>query len=102
METALLLLQKRLGFSPKNRRLSVHGKAKSEDNFWACKRKKNMKQDKTQPGTKIKMAVFWVVAPYSLVEVHRRFRGSCFLHYQGDSPARIRFVIDLIINSDIS
>jgi hypothetical protein len=26
------------------------------------------------------MAVFWVVAPCSLVEIHRRFRGSWFLH----------------------
>jgi hypothetical protein len=28
-----------------------------------------------------KMAVFWVVAPCSLVEVHRRFRGVFCLHY---------------------
>jgi hypothetical protein len=26
-----------------------------------------------------KMAVFWVVAPYSLVEVYQRFRGPCCL-----------------------
>jgi hypothetical protein len=32
------------------------------------------------------MAVFWVVAPCSLVEVYQRFRGPCCLHYQGDSP----------------
>jgi hypothetical protein len=32
----------------------------------------------------MKMAVFWVVAPCSLVEVYRRFRGSCCLHHQGD------------------
>jgi hypothetical protein len=31
-----------------------------------------------------KMTVFWVVAPCSLVEVYRRFRGSCFVHHQGD------------------
>jgi hypothetical protein len=30
----------------------------------------------------IKMAVFWVVAPCSLVEVHRSFRGACCLLYQ--------------------
>jgi hypothetical protein len=29
-----------------------------------------------------KMAVFWVVAPCSLVEVYRRFRGPCCLHHQ--------------------
>jgi hypothetical protein len=32
----------------------------------------------------IKKAVFWVVAPCSLVEVYRRFRGACCLHHQGD------------------
>jgi hypothetical protein len=30
----------------------------------------------------MKMAVFWVVAPCSLVEVYRRFRGACCLSYQ--------------------
>jgi hypothetical protein len=30
-----------------------------------------------------KMAVFWVVAPCSLIEVYQRFRGPCCLHYQG-------------------
>jgi hypothetical protein len=29
----------------------------------------------------MKMAVFWVVAPCSLLEVCRRFRGYCFLHH---------------------
>jgi hypothetical protein len=28
----------------------------------------------------LKMAVFWVVAPCSQVEVYRRFRGACSLH----------------------
>jgi hypothetical protein len=31
----------------------------------------------------MKMAVFWVVGPCSVVEVHRRFRGACCLHNQG-------------------
>jgi hypothetical protein len=30
------------------------------------------------------MAVSWVVAPCSLVEVYQRFRGPCCLHHQGD------------------
>jgi hypothetical protein len=34
--------------------------------------------------TSMKMAVFWVLAPRSLVEVYQRFRGSCCLHHQGD------------------
>jgi hypothetical protein len=33
----------------------------------------------------MKMAVFWVVAHYSLVEVYQRFRGPCCLHHQGDN-----------------
>jgi hypothetical protein len=31
-----------------------------------------------------KMAVFWVVAPCSVVEVYQRSRGPCCLHHQGD------------------
>jgi hypothetical protein len=31
-----------------------------------------------------KMAVFWVVAPRSVVEVYRHFRVPCFLRHQGD------------------
>jgi hypothetical protein len=31
-----------------------------------------------------KMAVLWIVAPCSLVEVYQRFRGPCCLHHQGD------------------
>jgi hypothetical protein len=30
------------------------------------------------------MTVFWDVAPCSLVEVYRRFRGACCLHHQGN------------------
>jgi hypothetical protein len=32
----------------------------------------------------MKIAVFWVVVPCSLVEVYRRFRGACCLQHQGD------------------
>jgi hypothetical protein len=35
----------------------------------------------------MKMAVFWVVAPYSLVEVYQRFRGTSCLHHQGKAIA---------------
>jgi hypothetical protein len=34
----------------------------------------------------IKMAVFWGVAPCSVVEVYRRYRGIFCLHHHGDSP----------------
>jgi hypothetical protein len=30
------------------------------------------------------MAVFWVVTPCNLVEIYRRFRGTCCPHHQGD------------------
>jgi hypothetical protein len=32
----------------------------------------------------MKIAVFRLVAPCSLVEVYRRFRGGCYLQSQGD------------------
>jgi hypothetical protein len=34
-----------------------------------------------------KIAVFWVVAPCSLVEVYGRFRGPCCLHHKGDKSS---------------
>jgi hypothetical protein len=37
----------------------------------------------------MKMAVFWVVAQCSLVEVYQRFRGPCCLHHQGDDRVRL-------------
>jgi hypothetical protein len=38
------------------------------------------------------MAVFWVVAPCSLVEVYQRFGGPCCLHHQGDLNLHLRLV----------
>jgi hypothetical protein len=32
----------------------------------------------------MKMTVFWVVAPGSVVEVYRRFRDACCLHHLPD------------------
>jgi hypothetical protein len=32
----------------------------------------------------MKMAVFWVIAPCSLVEIYQSVRGPCCLHHQGD------------------
>jgi hypothetical protein len=40
-----------------------------------------------------KMAVFWVVAPCSLVEVYQRFRGPCCLHHQGDEYIKDGFEV---------
>jgi hypothetical protein len=36
----------------------------------------------------MKMDVFWVVAPCSLVEVYQRFRDACCFHRQGDDDGR--------------
>jgi hypothetical protein len=47
----------------------------------------------------MKMAVFWVVAPCSLVEVYQRFRGPCCLHHQGDEYPSI-FVLTAVRTSN--
>jgi hypothetical protein len=36
------------------------------------------------------MAVFWVLAPYTMVWVYQRFRGLYRLHHQGDEWSRAR------------
>jgi hypothetical protein len=37
----------------------------------------------------LKMAVFWVIAPSSLVEVYQHFRGPCCLHHHpGDGGSK--------------
>jgi hypothetical protein len=37
----------------------------------------------------IKMTVFWEVAPCSLIEIERRFRGAYCLHRQGDVSSQL-------------
>jgi hypothetical protein len=37
----------------------------------------------------VMMAVFWDVAPCSLVEVYQPFTGPCCLHHQGDEDRYI-------------
>jgi hypothetical protein len=32
----------------------------------------------------MKMVVFWVVVPYSLVDIYYTFRGAYSLHHQND------------------
>jgi hypothetical protein len=41
----------------------------------------------------MKIAVFWVVAPCSLVEVYQRFRGPCCLHHQGATTQKTAIFI---------
>jgi hypothetical protein len=35
----------------------------------------------------MKMAVFWVLAPWSLAEVYQHFRGPCCIHHQDDEDS---------------
>jgi hypothetical protein len=47
------------------------------------------------------MAVFWVVAPCSVVEVHQRFRGPFCLHHQGATTQKtVIFVLTAVRTSD--
>jgi hypothetical protein len=49
-----------------------------------CHSVQNQARFQVLTAASMKMAVFWDVAPCSLVEVYRRFRGACCLHHQGD------------------
>jgi hypothetical protein len=54
----------------------------------------------------MKIAVFWVAAPCSLVEVYQRFGGPCCLHHQGDHRRRREnlksyFVIRMIESKEV-
>jgi hypothetical protein len=53
-----------------------------------CLQNKRLERCRYTTNSDIKMAVFWVVAPCSLVEVYHRFRGPCCLNHQGDETHR--------------
>jgi hypothetical protein len=55
----------------------------------SCSSRSSVSEEHLMGQTKSKMAVFWIVAPCSLVEVHQRFRGPCYLHHQVDMRHRI-------------
>jgi hypothetical protein len=40
------------------------------------------KAEELEDNIEMKTAVFWAVAPCSLVEIYRRFRGAFCLHHQ--------------------
>jgi hypothetical protein len=40
----------------------------------------------------MKMTVFWVVAPCSLIEVYQRFRGPCCLRHQGPDDGSSKYL----------
>jgi hypothetical protein len=44
------------------------------------------------------MAVFWDVAPCSLVEVYQRLRGVCCLHHQGDEMMEAISTSETLVN----
>jgi hypothetical protein len=46
----------------------------------------------------MKMAVFWVVTPCSLVEVYQRFRGTCYLRHQGDGMMEAASTSETLVN----
>jgi hypothetical protein len=48
----------------------------------------------------MKIAVFWVVAPCSLVEVYQRFRGPCCLHHQGIAQKTAIFILTAVRTSN--
>jgi hypothetical protein len=48
------------------------------------------------------MAVFWVVAPCSLVAVYRPFRGTCCIHHQGDASSIIALMMEATGSSETS
>jgi hypothetical protein len=50
----------------------------------------------------LKMAVFWVVAPCSLVEIYRRFRDACCLYNQGDQASIIALITEGASTSETS
>jgi hypothetical protein len=53
----------------------------------------------------LKVAVLWVVAPYSLVDVYRRFRSAYWLYYLGDDEATTQqiaaFILSAVMNSNL-
>jgi hypothetical protein len=49
-----------------------------------------------------KMAVFWVVALCSLVQVYHCFRGTCCPHHQGDPASIFGLMMEAASTSDTS
>jgi hypothetical protein len=49
----------------------------------------------------MKMIVFWVVAPCSLVEVYQRSRGVCCLHHQGDRGVITQKTVIFLTNTQL-
>jgi hypothetical protein len=48
-----------------------------------CRLDRNKNRGDMKELITVKMSVSWIVAPCSLVEVYRRFRGIFWIHHQG-------------------
>jgi hypothetical protein len=46
----------------------------------------------------MKMAVFWVATPYSLVEVYRRFRGTFYLQHTIAEMMEAASTCEMLVN----
>jgi hypothetical protein len=68
-------------------RIYLQKTVKQEYISFASKKKKLLSNARLKHTGKIiwrmKMAVLWVIAPCSMIELHRRFRGASCLHHQG-------------------
>jgi hypothetical protein len=49
----------------------------------------------------MKMAIFWIVALCSLLEVYHHFRGPCYLHHQGDDDGGNALMMEAARTSEI-
>jgi hypothetical protein len=59
------------------------------ENYKLCNRPIKKSDFEVLTAASMKIAVFWVVAPCSLVEVYQRFRGPCCLHHQDDDTKSV-------------
>jgi hypothetical protein len=47
----------------------------------------------------MKMSAFWNIAPYSLVDVDRRFRGAYSLHNEGDECCHLHCIVLQVVSN---
>jgi hypothetical protein len=62
-------------------KVHVKGRWKMKEHYWHITNIKLYVGFEVLKAVITKMAVFWVIAPCSLVEVYQRFRGPCWLHH---------------------
>jgi hypothetical protein len=58
-----------------------------DSSFMPCASLHNSVGTEVLTAVRTNMALFWVVAPCSLVDVYQRFRGPCSLHHQSEQNA---------------